>query len=373
MPQVNMDHYLATRIEAWLHRQQPNTATIDIPELGAAVGTTIGEVRKENQDRVIVARLFVVPDSRPTTVFAVCDGLGGMVNGAQCAERTLAVLLNSFIYSPMQNTKDRMRAAISMANQEIFRQYRQSGGTTLALLCRSVDSLFAATAGDTRLYSLSPRSPLKQVSVDDTIAGELSRRTDINPDNYRLEPYANQLAQFVGVGPELEPRFYDLSPQATMSYFIASDGAYNIGTAFERVLANVPSPLVAAQRIIQASRWMGGKDNASIICVGPDRTDMQRPSEESVIELWSATGKLEILLGCYPMTFDRPSRAPVHRKDPVNYQMDHGRKGAKNKKKDEQYRVEPKSPTPNRPLLKIEFGEPNEHGQEEQQSKDHNL
>lgn len=352
MDQVNTNRFIGTRIEAWLRREQRHTTTLEIPELQAAIGTTTGEVRKDNQDRAVVARMSIGPVPRLLTIFAVCDGLGGMADGAQCAERTLAVLLDSFIQSGLENLKDRLRAAIITANQEVFRQYRQRGGTTLALLCRTSDSCIAATAGDTRVYSLTPKAPLKQISIDDTVAGELRRMKDLNPEN--LERFANQLAQFIGVGPELEPRFYVLPPRKDTSYFIASDGAYNIGTAFESILVNAPSPHVAAQRIIQTSRWVGGKDNASIICVGTDHPNAEFGPEEPILELWNATAKLEIMLGIPLRMLERLPRPPVPRKEPIPKQKYRNRK----RPKDEQPQVEHNSPIPTRPTLQIDFGEP---------------
>jgi serine/threonine protein phosphatase PrpC len=356
MGQINTDHFMNTRIEAWLHRQQPNIATLDIPELGAAVGTTIGQVRKENQDRTIIARLSNISGLAPTTIFAVCDGMGGMVDGGQCAEKTLAILLDSFIQSQSRNIKDRLWASIIAANKEIFHQYRQRGGATLTILCRTADICFAASVGDTRLYSLGPGSLLKQVTIDDTIAGELNRKKAFRTENIQLEPFANQLAQFIGIGEGLETRMYDLPIQTDISHFIASDGAYNIGTAFERILMNASSAFSAAERIISASLWMGGKDNATIICIGQARKEAQFEYRETLLEFWNATGKLEVITGRYPQMPERQSMITTYPKEPIDNRKDRGRKVTKGRGKIEQQRTKPRSPDPIRPMLEIDFG-----------------
>lgn len=352
MSQSNADQYVSTHIEGWLHRQQPSTTIMEIPELGIAVGTSIGQVRQDNQDRLLVARLSNVNRLPPTTIFAVCDGLGGMVGGAQCAEKTLAKMLDSFIQSPLDNIKDRLRASIVEANQAVFSQYRQRGGTTLALLCRTADSCFAVTVGDTRVYSFSLRSLLKQISVDDTIAGEL-KKTGIK-GNTGLEQFANQLAQFVGIGPELEPRFYDIPLRPDMSYLIASDGAYNIGTAFEPILTNASSAFLAVKRIITTSLWMGGKDNATIIYIGPDSLQARPEYTETTLELWNTSGKLEMIGFCHS-THEKQS-TPMHPDEQVNDRKDFGRKVRKPRYKAEEIRSEQRRPTQNRPILEINFG-----------------
>lgn len=59
-------------------------------EIGAALGTTIGEVRQENQDRAVIARLPISENGRTGIVAVVCDGMGGMVDGSHCAEIGIA-------------------------------------------------------------------------------------------------------------------------------------------------------------------------------------------------------------------------------------------------------------------------------------------
>lgn len=356
MDRVNKGQSIKTRIEAWLHRQQPTTAMVDIPEVGVACGITIGQIRKENQDRMIIARLSNISGLSPTTIFAVCDGMGGMANGGECAEKTLAVLLDAFVHSSLLNVEDRLRASIMEANQEVFRQYRQRGGATVALICHSVNKLIAATVGDTRVYSLTPDLILKQVSVDDTIAGELNRRKGFSTENPQLEPFANQLAQFIGIGPELELRIYDLPSRRDISYYIASDGAYNIGAAFEHILINAPSPLTAIKRIISTSLWIGGKDNATIICISLDQKVDRFESGEPILEFWNASGKFELIPWHFLHVPERQSMTQTYKRGPINKTLvDRSRKTAKARDKSKNKHAEPKNTKPIRPMLEIDF------------------
>ena len=272
MEHANSNWNLDNRIERWLREKQKHTTTLPIPELDSAISTTTGSVRKENQDCAIAARFSIIPGRQPISLFVVCDGLGGMEDGAAIAQKSVAVLLDSFIRSSLENLIDRLRHAVLAADRVIFSQYHQRGGTTIAVICCTAESCFALTAGDTRVYSLDTKPPLIQVSIDDTIAGQLSRMPHLNLDVSQLGRFENQLSQFIGIGPGLEPHMYDLPSREGVSYFIASDGAYNIGNALESILVNASGPGVAAERITQISQWMGGKDNASIICIGPDKS-----------------------------------------------------------------------------------------------------
>ena len=153
MEQANTNWSLVTSIERWLRIKQRHTATLAIPELDSAISTTTGSVRKENQDCAVAARFPNVPGGSPIALFVVCDGLGGMKDGAAIAQKTVAVLLDSFIRSSLGSTQDRLRAAIMTANRVIVSQYHQRGATTIARVCCTAESRFAFTAGDTRVYS----------------------------------------------------------------------------------------------------------------------------------------------------------------------------------------------------------------------------
>lgn len=289
-----MSNDLVIRLKEWLQRSQPNSTTNDISEIGAACGTAIGQVRKENQDRLLIARISNVNNLATVSVFAMCDGMGGMKNGSECAENTLAVFFDSFINSDQKDIKLRISNAITEANQRIFTQYRRQGGSTLALLCQTRNSLIAATVGDTRIFMLDKNSGFKQVSTDDTIAGVLNRRNGYDFNKSNMGSFVNQLAQFIGIGDELMPRIFDLPLQSNNRYIIASDGAYSIGNNFEKLITSAQDLITAVRRIILVSVWIGGKDNASIIYMQPYFKEYRNISKESRIEFWDPIGQLEL-------------------------------------------------------------------------------
>ena len=291
---------LFSRIMGWLQRPQRAQATIDIPELRAAIGTATGEVRKENQDRAIVAR-FAHPTGGRFTVFAICDGLGGMAGGSACAEIALGAFLDHLVRNDTpqsQMLRPRIKAALHAANTAVFDKYRQQGGTTIALVCVTPTETAAATVGDTRLYAVLPPAAPRQISIDDTVAGEIGRLKRVDPRSLNLERFTNQLAQYVGIGPEMEPRFYDVTRDDATRYVLVSDGAYRIGSpTFEQIIAHAGSPQVAVSHVLQVSQWAGGQDNASMILVAPsDPGWTEQESSNPTLELWSATAKLEVVM-----------------------------------------------------------------------------
>jgi serine/threonine protein phosphatase PrpC len=119
---------IAERLSNWLARPTRATAVIDLPELLASIGTTIGEVRRENRDRAVIVR-FASNVSRGDSFIAcvLADGMGGMVDGARCAEIALGTFVDTLIRNGPGPMESKLRVATEAANVQVYRQFRQSG------------------------------------------------------------------------------------------------------------------------------------------------------------------------------------------------------------------------------------------------------
>jgi PPM family protein phosphatase len=292
---------LRAAIEAWIARPAKRIGTTDIPELHAVIATTVGEVRSENQDRAVIARLIDprTPE-RSFLAYVLCDGMGGMVDGSHCAEIAIATFIQSFVTSPSPASIEGMENAVLQANGAVFQRYRGRGGTTLtALVLVGHGEARAITVGDTRLYEFSRSEKIRQVSTDDTIAAELKRLKRVVTES-QLEPFSNRLAQFVGMGDGLEPRTHTINRQGMDSSFLLStDGTRVIDeVTFERVVNAAPSLQAIANRLIHLSNWCGGADNSSVICVAGGAANSLRHLGElrdPVLEIWDCFAKLAIV------------------------------------------------------------------------------
>lgn len=294
---------LATIIAAWMGRPTGHFGVQGIQELAASVASAKGEVRNENQDRVAVARF--VDSKVPTRSFlacVLCDGMGGMVDGARCAQIAIGSFLAHLAYSPYQISDERARSAALRANDEVFEAHKGRGGTTLAAILFGSESIArAVTVGDSRLYGISRARTVQQISVDDTIAGEL-KRLNGGHDASGLEPFSNRLAQYVGMGEGIEPRTYSLDLSQDSGFMLTSDGIQNIpDTTFTRLLSGTSSLHALASRLLQVSNWCGGEDNASVICVSARAAAVTSSSigsqfSGSVIEIWDGFSKLDAIV-----------------------------------------------------------------------------
>lgn len=299
-----MPHELILRqsLKAWIEGSRAS-AFASITDLQAVIGSETGIVRKENQDRAVVARLNFGSTKQPSfTVVFVCDGIGGLTGGADCAELAIQEALFVLTTSKNLDLVTRLESAVRSANSAVYEKYSGRGGTTLVCLLVSDRETIAISVGDSRIY-LSEDGTLKQLTTDDTIAGELSRLHGIKLDQGRLDAASRSLAQFIGMGDGLEPRIYKLSDRSRERMFLmTTDGAHGIGAdILQTLFENSPSPEFV-KRLLTVSRWCGGHDNATAVLIYVDdisRRARYRLDDVDILEIWTTTGKLEL-----PLTID---------------------------------------------------------------------
>jgi serine/threonine protein phosphatase PrpC len=167
------------------------------PQLLIQGSTHIGKTRKENQD---VAAIFYTPFGAG---FVLCDGMGGMEKGGMAAMIAVKSFL-SYIghirldkpYTP-ESSRALLSAAVAVANQSVWTQFRGRGGTTLAAVM--VDKYSQATCahvGDSRIYRQNKARDQVLRTVDHTIRGMVERSTgEAAPDA------STSLIQCIGTTP----------------------------------------------------------------------------------------------------------------------------------------------------------------------------
>lgn len=278
----------------------------DIAELGAAIGSSVGEVRTENQDRAVIARFSRLPgissDNESSLLFVLCDGMGGLPNGARCAETAIASFIGSLVYSESNNRRADLHDAVNKANREVYRSFKGRGGTTIAAVLLSRQQLLACSVGDSRIYTVENKR-VRQISRDDTIAGEVSRAKGVDIADLQLGHIGFGLAQFIGMGEGIEPRTYEVALASDqLSFCLTSDGAHSITpSVFDKVVGMAPNPYASVTRLLQLSRWCGGVDNATAVFGTLDLNTAGGIALANVsgVELWDSHSKLELSFAVY--------------------------------------------------------------------------
>lgn len=228
---------------------------------GAALGSSVGLVRKRNEDCCLVARASYAHGGRPNfTIAMVCDGLGGMSQGREAAIMAASAFTAHMFCAPAIGWEERLSQAIAYVNAEVYRRLRGDGGTTLSAVISSHDRAILCHVGDSRIYGVMADRALEQLSRDDTINALLRRQ-----EGDAEVPKDSRLLQFVGMGEEMEAQIAAV-PGHCRSVLLTSDGAHDVPhSVFQRVVTAAAGGSDLIRKLLALSDMTGGRDNASAI------------------------------------------------------------------------------------------------------------
>lgn len=300
-----MEDQLRTRISRFLQRR----SLVRSHEYAGdyAVATTVGLVRERNEDAVLIvkARYHHGAAERDFDLAVVCDGLGGMKQGAEAARIGLSAFTTKVIRTSRASPEDRAVLAIGEANSDVFKELRGGGGTTLSAVFNSRSSgAVICHVGDSRVYSIG-KSQLRQLTHDDTIGAALNKK-----DSSSHEPRDTRLLQFVGMGDDLEVQVFRPNVADTVSYLLTSDGAHDMPHGvLQRVVQFSRQPSDLAGRLLHLSEILGGLDNASVATIPVSmELDVDRPAEGLDLTLLAPWGQLDVWI---PQLSDERRMQPV--------------------------------------------------------------
>lgn len=272
-------------INEWFMRKTTSSSIRRVADLPMVIASDVGLVRTENQDRAAVFR-FQKGDAHDATIIAiVCDGMGGMADGAICSSLAISSFLSGYMQGVDLHLNDRIVKAVMQANEAVYARYKGSGGSTLsALIIDDLENAFVVNVGDSRVYSLTGHE-LLQITVDDTIAGQLGHVHG-----------QNGLLQYIGIGQGIEPHLIPLSEGLmSSSIFLTSDGVHFLDKrVMESVIRHAPDSAYAVKRLIELSKWCGGYDNASAIVINLSALEKINFNSSS-LEIWDAFTELRIV------------------------------------------------------------------------------
>lgn len=279
------------QIRDWLSRGVPKVGARDVIGLPVAIGSDIGNVREENQDRAVILRAQV-SSNKFFLVGVLCDGMGGMAEGANCAALAVASFISSCIRNRKIQVKERLFQAVELANRDVYQEFNGKGGATLSAFILDSDGSFEAiNVGDSRIY-VSDNHEMRQISVDDTIAGQLNQQEPTSQ-------LSNKLLQFVGIGSDIEPHLLDMPDPHTISkMLVTSDGVHYLNdNTLKSMLVQNASPLELSKRFIHVAKWCGGHDNSTVITLS-DLSSILSSSgnvKTGTVQLWDAYGDVQFI------------------------------------------------------------------------------
>ena len=240
-------------ISNWLTSPDRDTSFEVVDGLDVCVASTRGLRREENEDRACFARI-AGDGQEPIYIALLCDGIGGMQAGAECANIAVSAILA--VSAELINKRDLKEAflfAIRQANAEIFRRHHGNGGTTLAAVLLYRNKCLSINVGDSRIYGVNSKNQVAQLSTDDTVATEVGQQlASISPSALDKLEFGEQLTQFIGIGSDLRLRETQWkSMELKEKIILLSDGAWRSSNgAFLKIIANAPNSAETGKRIL---------------------------------------------------------------------------------------------------------------------------
>ncbi|EPF68314.1 PP2C family protein-serine/threonine phosphatase [Pseudomonas syringae] len=284
------------QLTAWLSRRTTRNGVRRVVPLSAAIASELGMVRSENQDRAIIVQGWD-GEGRRFAVGAVADGIGGMRDGGACAALTLGAFvaaIHHYARTTSVESDDLLSHAFFAANEAVHNQFKGDGGATLvAVILRQNSPTFWASVGDSRIYK-TVDGTVRQLSVDDTIAGQLGKRDDENIEH-------SKLLQYIGMGSDLEPHVDETQHSPMGSLLLTTDGVHYLARnsiLMDKVVLNSPDPGACVKRLVELANWCGGPDNATVL-VMPLSVDFESAYEPpySCLDVWDSYGDLQLIVG----------------------------------------------------------------------------
>ena len=240
----------------------------------AAGQTDPGRLRNVNEDR------FHCDVARG--LFIVIDGVGGQAAGGKAADVALAAL-RTRLERETGSTKQRVREAITLANNEIYRlagTRTEWNGMACVLTVAVVENglVTIGHVGDTRLYKLQDDRIVK-ITKDHSPVGEREDAKELSELQAMRHPRRNEV--YRDVGSELhepaDPEFVDIDEipfESDAALLLCSDGLsdqVDSSTIADIVGRYVGDAGGVTRALIDTANAAGGKDNVTVVYVEGER------------------------------------------------------------------------------------------------------
>ena len=240
--------------------------------------TDVGRRRKINEDSFLV--------SPETSLFAVCDGMGGH-NAGEVASRMAIDTLASFVEKSaiekeitwpwgidanLSFDANRLKTGIKLANSRVFqaadnREELTGMGTTVVATIVTGNQLTIGSAGDSRCY-LVRGGELRQLTRDDSWVSAALGEGILNSDDVEHHPLRNVITKAVGARDSIDLDVVEHVLEPGDVVLLCSDGLHGMINDHQLVQLLVPVPdslEEATSRLIDAANEAGGRDNVTVV------------------------------------------------------------------------------------------------------------
>ena len=235
--------------------------------------TDLGAVRTQNQDAYQVEKL-----DKNTTLFVVCDGMGGAKAGniaSTMAAEAFAKEVKRAWSSDLsgERLEQMLRGAIKLANFTVYDQAQQNedfrgmGTTLVAALIRSKRAT-VVNVGDSRAYFITGDG-IRQITTDHSLVQLMIDRGELTPEKAKRYPGKNLITRAIGTEEQVECDVFHMDAGKENCILLCTDGLSNLLDDQEILfeIAHSQKKGDCCERLLDIAKKRGAPDNVTSVLV----------------------------------------------------------------------------------------------------------
>lgn len=236
--------------------------------LAAAARTHPGRVRLNNEDMPVL--------DAARGVFGVIDGIGGQAGGEVAAATARDVIMQR-LARPVGSPAERVREAIAIANNEIYRRAAASAelagmGCVITLAIVADGRVTIGHVGDTRFYKIH-HDTIRKLTRDHSPVGEREDAGELQEPEAMRHPRRHEVFRDIGTiyRDKDEHEFVDVVEEpleADAAILLCSDGLSDMlpsATIAHIVRQHAGTPEHVVEALVAAANDAGGRDNVTVV------------------------------------------------------------------------------------------------------------
>ncbi len=234
-------------------------------------------------------RKFVVEGSH--TLWAVCDGIGGLNHGEIASQRTVQRLDELRSRLPGRDFSITVQDWIAKVDEEVL-HCAEGGGCTIALLFIDDHTVNYAHVGDSRIYRLH-EGLITQLTRDHTKVEMLLSAGIIQPSDVASHPERHVIVRSIGASPEIICTATIGEPIPLCNgdrYLLCSDGITDMLTneQIRDIAGRAEDAATCSENLYSAAMDNGGRDNLTIVTL-----DIELQQNERADNTFNSEDKLD--------------------------------------------------------------------------------